>query len=104
MTLRKSIERAARSTAALSDRAKNKYGLGEVSWENYLDNAAWVRRQRLLIDAVQKPQRYDHGYDNVPVTQLDRLGRFCRLRAVREDREARIRLNEIIASLKEPRP
>lgn len=78
-------------------REENAYGIGEVCWENYLGSAAWVRRQRLLIDAVQKSPRYDHGYDNVPVTQLDHLGRFCRLRAVRDAKKSRHRLEEIMA-------
>lgn len=85
---------------AVKDRAGDKYGIGEVCWENYLDNVSWTRRLRILIDAVQKSPPYDHGYDNVPVTQLNQMGRFCRFRAVRQERRSRLAFEELMAQFR----
>jgi len=80
---------------ALRDRAEDKYGLGEISWRNHLDNCTWVRRIRLLIDSLDHPP-YNHGYNDIPVSQLDKSGRFCRLRAVREQRDQRLLIKKIV--------
>lgn len=68
------------------------------------DNDYWFKMMRVVIDGVANAPRYRHGYEDVPVTKLDKLGRFCRLRAVREQRESRLRVAEvmdmILASIK----
>jgi hypothetical protein len=59
-------------------------------------NDPWFKMMRVIIDSVANAPLYRHGYENVPVTKLDKLGRFCRLRAVREQRESRIRVAEVM--------
>ncbi|MGC0389243.1 hypothetical protein [Bradyrhizobium sp. USDA 241] len=62
-------------------------------------NDPWFKIMRAIIDSVANAPRYRHGYEDVPVIQLDRLGRVCRLRAVREQRKFSIEVAEIMSMI-----
>jgi hypothetical protein len=79
------------------DAQEDNLGLADVIRENYKSDQTWARRMRLLINALETPG-YNHGYDNIPVIQLDGLGRFCRLRAVKEERKGRLVIEDIMKS------
>ncbi|MCA1379453.1 hypothetical protein I6F34_01290 [Bradyrhizobium sp. BRP05] len=59
-------------------------------------NDPWFKMMRAVIDMVANAPRYRHGYEDVPVIQLDRPGRFCRFRAVREQRDSRLWVAETV--------
>jgi hypothetical protein len=90
-----------KAEAVAAEIAENKYGLGWCVERNYHDDGVWMRRMRMLIDSISKSKPYDHGYDNVPVLRLDGIGRWCRLRAVREERKGRLRIDAIMKSIHE---
>ncbi|MBP1297044.1 MULTISPECIES: hypothetical protein [Bradyrhizobium] len=70
-------------------------------------NDPWLAMMRPIVDILATTPPYRHGYEDVPVTQLDKSGRFCRFRAVRQQRESRLRVAEvmdmILASYKQRR-
>ncbi|MEY9247601.1 hypothetical protein [Bradyrhizobium elkanii] len=59
-------------------------------------NDPWLSMMRPIVDILATTPPYRHGYEDVPVTQLDKSGRFCRLRAVRQQRESRLRVAEVM--------
>jgi hypothetical protein len=75
----------------------------EVMRENLEEGDRWCRNQMLAIKAAQKvlSPAYDHGYRNVPVTQLDPLGRWCRMRDARDQREFRLGMKRLMATIRQ---
>jgi len=80
----------ASKAAVQAEAAASSYG--DVILANYHDAGVWIRTMRMLIDSIADAPKYRHGYEDIPVTQLDQLGIFCRKRAVRQARESRERI------------
>lgn len=85
---------------AYEEGPENLYFLGAVVRENYADNGAWMRRIRKTLDLLQPRHRYRHRYEDMSVSQLNDLGRWCRFRAVRQEREDRLTIERIMASFR----
>ncbi|MCS3449926.1 hypothetical protein M2222_001251 [Bradyrhizobium elkanii] len=86
------------------------YGLEKAHKKSPTDpdlNDPWLKVMRVIIDQGSHIPRYRHGYEDMPVMQLDKIGRALRFRAVRELRESRLRVAEvmdmILASYKQRR-
>lgn len=73
----------------------------DVMRQNLEDGDQWCRNQELAITAVLKvlSPAYDSGYRDVPVTQLDQLGRWCRMRDARNQRELRLGIERLMATI-----
>lgn len=59
-----------------------------------------------LVAAADRPvglisPAYDHGYRNVPITQLDQLGRWCRMRDARDQRKFRLGMECLMATIRQ---
>ncbi|WP_316207466.1 hypothetical protein [Bradyrhizobium sp. SZCCHNR3118] len=62
-------------------------------------NGPWFAIMRTIIDMVEVAPRWRHGYEFVPVTQLEKRGRILRLQAAREARKSRLASEEMFEKI-----